>query len=992
VPDTSSSITRRLNKANLLLPFGLTPGLIAAVLGQVLWANGPYDASKPKATKTDALRASSLHGRLRLKNEDFIDGWFAASSREDGLSWKHPELDNAIAFDPIAIRSFDWEGGKPTAPLGQFNVLLHDGDSLYGDLLEWNEQSVHFRSSTLGDLWFDPASIRYLRRRSDQTTITYQGPYNLQHWTTLDSGNHWSIESSGLVSRQTETKIRGNVGLSERCQIDFRLSWNRSPSFVLSLGVGPDQTASVNAFSMEVWEDKLALVRQVPSDVDATFLEPLESKSPSHVKLTVYLDQRAGRAVVYSESGKLLADMTVKSDKPEILPCLLLANYGRELRLDQLVVQPWKDQLPVDRNGIQRCVVDTEGKVMPGTIRSWRPGQGIDVDLRDGGTTMLPMDRLAEFCQERPALDALPKPNDADPSQNKTAAPSGPPPLNDPSLEASRPFAQKYEALARNAADQSDFMTFTLLDQTRINGHWLSNDASWIRIKPVASIRDAVRVPIAMLHSIRGIRREYKSTSVTGRREGRLSMEGLQLQGFLVASTDGAAGDAASPLRWHPKMGLSSCSLNRQASGSIDFRKLSPSTPGKQTQPLSESQLKALARNGQLDPRRSTSPKIELRSGDLIPGKVDRIDEKGITFQSPFSSSTFLPHEEVQSIDLNRMPRVKSYSAEKLNRLLTVPRSRKNDPPSHLITSTDGDYLRGRLIGLKDNELEAEVKLQPVRLNASKIARIVWLHDRNWESDIKPSPNDPGKEPPAPQPDGEVSLVHCVDRSGLRLTFSPKETTEEKISGTSQWLGECSMGIATLEIVLFGIRVQERAREWNMNPWVLALAKQPRVYDEESGEGGASAPGTLSPLVGQPAPKLEGETLIGKSFKLSELKGKVVVLDFWASWCGPCMQTMPVVDRIVEEVGGPDAMLIGVNLEEPAERAQAALTRLKLEMEVVLDVDGVAGKRYQANAIPQTVIIDRDGIVRQVFVGGGNRFAQQFQAALEEVVNGKKSD
>ncbi len=79
--------------------------------------------------------------------------------------------------------------------------------------------------------------------------------------------------------------------------------------------------------------------------------------------------------------------------------------------------------------------------------------------------------------------------------------------------------------------------------------------------------------------------------------------------------------------------------------------------------------------------------------------------------------------------------------------------------------------------------------------------------------------------------------------------------------------------------------------------------------------------------------------------------------------------------------------LVAVNLEEPAERAQAALERLKLKTKVVLDIDGAAARRYEANAIPQTVIVDRQGVIRYVFVGGGPKFADQLRAALTAVMS-----
>ena len=83
-----------------------------------------------------------------------------------------------------------------------------------------------------------------------------------------------------------------------------------------------------------------------------------------------------------------------------------------------------------------------------------------------------------------------------------------------------------------------------------------------------------------------------------------------------------------------------------------------------------------------------------------------------------------------------------------------------------------------------------------------------------------------------------------------------------------------------------------------------------------------------------------------------------MVLDFWATWCGPCLQAMPQVDRVVREFSDQDVQLIAVNLEEPAKQITSTLERHKLQMAVALDRDGVVAAKYEATAIPQTVIIE----------------------------------
>ncbi len=103
---------------------------------------------------------------------------------------------------------------------------------------------------------------------------------------------------------------------------------------------------------------------------------------------------------------------------------------------------------------------------------------------------------------------------------------------------------------------------------------------------------------------------------------------------------------------------------------------------------------------------------LHLRCGDTIPGLVTRIDERGIEFRSTVSDATFVPHEQIQAIEL--MPEAKSTTIvkQKKERLLTVPRMQRDSPPTQLIRSDDGDYLRCRLLSMNETELHVEVRLE----------------------------------------------------------------------------------------------------------------------------------------------------------------------------------------------------------------------------------------------------------------------------------------
>ena len=125
------------------------------------------------------------------------------------------------------------------------------------------------------------------------------------------------------------------------------------------------------------------------------------------------------------------------------------------------------------------------------------------------------------------------------------------------------------------------------------------------------------------------------------------------------------------------------------------------------------------------------------------------------------------------------------------------------------------------------------------------------------------------------------------------------------------------------------------------------------------------------PLAGKPAKPFTLAVLDGKGRKVSlaEQRGKVVVLDFWATWCGPCRRWMPVVAKLEKETAGKDVRFFAVNLHEELAEVREYVKAQKIAVPVLLDTDGAVGTAYGASSIPLTVVIGRDGKVVRSLVG-----------------------
>jgi thiol-disulfide isomerase/thioredoxin len=144
-----------------------------------------------------------------------------------------------------------------------------------------------------------------------------------------------------------------------------------------------------------------------------------------------------------------------------------------------------------------------------------------------------------------------------------------------------------------------------------------------------------------------------------------------------------------------------------------------------------------------------------------------------------------------------------------------------------------------------------------------------------------------------------------------------------------------------------------------------------------------------SPLVGKPAPDIEQELLDGSHFSLNEQNGKsVVVLDFWATWCGPCVMEMPVVAKVADEYRDKGVALYCVNQREDADTIRSFLEENKSMVTVCLDPQGEAGDAYGADAIPLLVIVDKAGVVRNVHLGYSPDIGDTLKAELDALLAG----
>ena len=116
-------------------------------------------------------------------------------------------------------------------------------------------------------------------------------------------------------------------------------------------------------------------------------------------------------------------------------------------------------------------------------------------------------------------------------------------------------------------------------------------------------------------------------------------------------------------------------------------------------------------------------------------------------------------------------------------------------------------------------------------------------------------------------------------------------------------------------------------------------------------------------------PELRLADLKGRDWELDELRGKVVLVNFWASWCSPCLEEMPSIQRLSAGLRGQPFAVIGVNVGESQGRVKAVAKQLGIDFPVLLDSDGAVFQRWGGGVLPTSYVLDQDGVVR--FLGRG---------------------
>src|SRR5262245_52997119 len=906
---------------------------------------------------------------LYFANGDTVTGHPLDSNDANSIAWQSSAFRAPLNFPIGTVQSIQFKRAIDPDLVGPYCFELSGGDALYGSLAAFDEREAVLTTAGLGTLHVDRASlVRFYRTSS--TDLVFSGPGGLDGWDTTGPAKAWHDDGGQLRTELPDATLRRTFSVPPLVRYEFELSWSTAPNFELTVGLDKNRPTIRPAFRVEIWGEDLVIVRESDRSADFCSLQKV-APGPGQIHFQVLFDQKQGRLIVLSATGEKQGEIAIPEDKlpaaaagkgrPTLfkLPAVAsappggvqLVNRRGDIKLQRLTISRWSGTTPESPAAGKAWLQQTDGAERSTELASYDP------DLR-------------QFILREEDADQR---------------------LDEKDLQ--------HIVLSRSDSTEPRSVRLLLTTGERVSGDLVAIQQDKITVQ-CPSVREPLVFPLNQLHSLFVLKQQVpklgENTPVGAPPEGRLELDGISLHGRLT----GVETSESASLAFQPRYAKSGSPLVSDIAARLIFRESPPeqSKPPSGQSPRQGGPQPVRVLNGvrtllgaRFTPAaRPAAPGdclLHLRSGDTITCRIERTDEQGVWLKSTQTAATFVPHAKIKALELRQdVPAVK-IDKTKADRLLTLPRMQRDNPPEQLIRSLDGDYLRGRLLAMDEQELQVELRLETRTIKRAQVARIIWLHpDETAGANSAEAAHD---ESSAATPPAGIR-VQAVPRDGRRLTYFANKLEGQILHGQSEVLGACRIGLDTVDQLLIGPTIDKSAATLVFHQWKLRPAPEP-LPTPEDGADPVSSEGLESVLVGKAAPPIDLDLLDGKKFRLENYKNKVLVIDFWASWCGPCLQTMPQVEKVAAEFAEQGVTLVAINLEESPERVRATLERLKLEVTVALDRDGRVAERYGATSIPHPVIIDRDGKVARLFVGGSPRFDVTLRQALKSVLDSSQS-
>jgi len=938
-------------------------------------------------------------GSLFLVNGDVYRGEIALGSDTDSkLVWKCPSFMGNLVFPWTAIERVS-QPSQPSQAIDSRDVAkdstelanqefvfeLQNGETLSGQWLNLTDDQIEVQSPWAGLLQLPRSDLKSILRAvpvsaSDTGILPHDKWKQLVPAIKPNGRSKWFSRSGSFETETAGTAVSQSVFVPDLAAIDLDISWEQaSPNWMLTLG--EPRRLEVHFRKLET-RNMISITMLVDDEISADIATALiPSEGLSSISLRILSDSNRGRFVLMKGGAPIAQIKMAKAVRLNGNRSLTFTNIGSgRLSIREMKVYTSIFSAPSIPDGKKNAPDAKEIRSVETLLQTGETYLGVPTGFDSLSKT---------FGFEQTSID-----------------------LGRVSVEqVSRVEFPFREASNQQNASLEPLYQIDLRSGARYTGQSVQLSDGKVSIE-LSQAKARVSVPVSEIISI-GLTGSRVKKDASLEKESLVPSEApfMKLSSAWGTSlgriekvdemTSSGAGAPKKLLFWKPLLAEGSSALANSLSGTIDpvSTDASPSKPSRPAYGQISKSQKEPAEGRSL---KSDEPSLFLVNGDCFPAVIRSLNETETVFSSTIFEGTKLANHFIRGIRVLAHAGLDQMEKGTQKKLLTLPRMQRNNPPTHLIVARQGDAIRGRLKSINDDFAVLEVRGSDRSIMMKSIAEVIWLMEApeivplvKSEQDGKPidALENDAKDLVLSEEPEELQCQALFD-TGTRISMVPSSISDNILSGVHPKLGACQIDLTEINRLVLGDAIATEATKNRFGKWKLENAPDPKFVndlddpDAAAGEQGSSGMSRqLEKMIGTFAPAFELPLLEGDRIKLEDFRGKIVVLDFWATWCGPCIVSLPKLNEIAQEYRGANVQLIAINIEQKASEIKSMLGRLEINPTVALDSDGAVAKAYFAEAIPQTVIIDAEGKVAKIVVGGGEAAEKQIRATLDSLIN-----
>jgi len=741
------------------------------------------------------------NGVLRLRDGSQVQGEWQDSAEVDEWTWKSSLFETSMTIPAGACESFA-HPSRQAFPLPDefWDVRLVGGSVIRGTWTKLDARELRLQPLTGGEsISLDRRHIREMIPRSGVATVVYQGPLGMQGWQD-ELGRSEAIDRQGALQLEGRGILLQDVGLPERSVTDLEVTWRGRANFGFQWGVrlaggegdtpsddsvvpaaprleappeeeGPRGPAELRPFNLEVFRSELWALAETRRGLEKVQVQTL-GEPGGRLALRIYLDQKEGRLVVTSPAGERLCDLLAAEPQRVSGTAIRLVNGRGSVRLEKLRIAHW--------DGVLRGPQASATRTPPEAI------------------TVLPSNEVEWSEESRQIIvqgDSVPQ-------------------------SLARQNVSRLVLVKGADREPERRLVVQLVDGTI----WRAREGSWRDGNLVLAgdvVPEGLRIPRSAVWRLSwGVSSKIPSATLRSVVPGMLQTGQTALAGGLCSVRETPAGQR---LEWEFPLGIGTALLRPDVAARIVLREVRNPRPGNRLRPGPAGTRPGAGAMG--DPAMlKPQVAVHMASGEVLTAVQIEWQPGTLSITLPTGGKQDLADAELKGLELTpAQGEPLELNAALREALLTVPRLGQANPPTHLVRSVTGDYLRGQLVSLDETSLVISVRGREQTLPRTVVAAIVWLHP-SVKTDREGSPAGP-----------VLTRVQAFSRGTPGAVLNPDRLEGARLSGTNVVQEQVELDLSQLDALLLGDWWEQFPAGNDGTAWKLKPARSPRyVEDGES--------------------------------------------------------------------------------------------------------------------------------------------------------------